>query len=608
LGAIKWAAVGAKKRAAIRKDVDKALPETCNDPQGWSSGPPRRAGVVCRSLERTTTLGFMEDHNRLLHPADSGSGLENDALPGRGVLATICVLVALCLLLCAGKAAGAEQPWRAPEHGARATSPPPASRVPERAPTADRRVSAVRPSPARRELANPGPASRSAHQRPLRQRSARERPAGHRLAGAPNADRRALVARSRPVSGRRVDRRPLSRSLPQRPEERGARAVRRSLGRPAEHPGRRISMLERPAREPRGPGPRRPVGQDTVRPHRQPVEPRPTRARPTPQTVPASSPRDSAGRPENAGSQGQLDGHGQLGQQGGPANSPGKVKTRPGPGSPVEASQHEGRPSEQGAPVVPVAGKRPEKETREVGYGGTIPEKGPIYKGRSTGAPAGLQTRPPPDHRPSAQMLAGGETVSGSAKEPLLRPEQIKDKPHGAALHGRERSAGLDRPSFHPPGLQVVKASQATGTVHGTDKAVATPPYGEQRQVLGPPFWSTRLLLGSLWNEGVSPVAQAREMLRSLQNGAGDLPAGARYAGSLTRPGVPLKAPLPFSGSGPVAGSAATGVGFSGAGSAPLLAVVICCLCAIVRRSLSRAYSAFLRPGTVPRLALERPG
>ncbi len=55
-------------------------------------------------------------------------------------------------------------------------------------------------------------------------------------------------------------------------------------------------------------------------------------------------------------------------------------------------------------------------------------------------------------------------------------------------------------------------------------------------------------------------------------------------------------------------GGAAFGASSSGVGGDPLLAVIVSCLFAVLWRGRSRACGALLRAGTVPRLALERPG
>src|SRR5829696_2093564 len=150
-----------------------------------------------------TALRIMEDHDRLLHSADGGSGMEGVAVRNRWVLATICVLVALGLLLCAEKASLAEQPARVPDPADRAAPQRSVGQGPERAPNAGGRAPVARSSPAalragrpvRGEPANGGLASRPTG------RPARPRPAGPEPVGAPKPDPRSPVAQSRP--GRR---------------------------------------------------------------------------------------------------------------------------------------------------------------------------------------------------------------------------------------------------------------------------------------------------------------------------------------------------------------------------------------------------------------------
>jgi hypothetical protein len=122
------------------------------------------------------------------------------------------------------------------------------------------------------------------------------------------------------------------------------------------------------------------------------------------------------------------------------------------------------------------------------------------------------------------------------------------------------------------------------------------------------PFGSTKLVFDSLWNKRGFLVEQTEEVLRSLPGGSHDHSTGTLHRGSLTERGPLLEVPSPFSGFGPMMGSAATGSGSSGDGSAPLLAVIASCLIALLCLDRFRAFCAFLRPGTVPRLALERPG
>ena len=78
-----------------------------------------------------TALGIMEDHNRLLHPTDSGSYPETIALRRRGVLAASFVLVALGLLLCVGRESQAKQPAETPVVGGQTGAPQSVGRDPD---------------------------------------------------------------------------------------------------------------------------------------------------------------------------------------------------------------------------------------------------------------------------------------------------------------------------------------------------------------------------------------------------------------------------------------------------------------------------------------------
>ena len=97
-------------------------------------------------------------------------------------------------------------------------------------------------------------------------------------------------------------------------------------------------------------------------------------------------------------------------------------------------------------------------------------------------------------------------------------------------------------------------------------------------------------------------------MLLSSKGDVRDLSTGSLRKRSLTQRGPPIEVPYPFSGLGPVAGGATGAAGSSSVGSAPLFAIIVSCFFALLCLNLARAYSVFLRPGTVPRLALERPG
>ena len=180
-------AISAKKRTTIAQVVEKVRGRACNGPQSWSSGPPRQAGVVCRSLERMTALGIMEDHNRLLHSTDDGSGVENVAMRSRCVLAATCVLVALGLLLWAGRESHAEQPAGHPN--------PPVPRTLTRRTT--RRTAADRRACPQQSRSRPvSLRTRIPHRRPLNGLPTRVQPATNRRARPTPTIRRPQQSRS----------------------------------------------------------------------------------------------------------------------------------------------------------------------------------------------------------------------------------------------------------------------------------------------------------------------------------------------------------------------------------------------------------------------------
>ncbi|CAN5685298.1 hypothetical protein BH18ACT11_BH18ACT11_19850 [soil metagenome] len=507
----------------------------------------------------------------LLHSTDCESGLENDAMWNRGVVAVICLLVALGSLLCVGKVSLAKQPLKAPEPGGRATIQRSTSQGQVGARNADNRAPAARPEPATR-----GPASPPTHKRP---------------------------AQSRPV-----DQGTPAWPAHERPIERGAPG----RGRLAEPPGRRISLLKKPAHEPpvsrehgRGLGPQRPVRPDTVRPHPRPAdntEPvsHPDHQRPTPR--PASGHKqgnESTGRPEGAGSQGQ---HGE------PASPPGREITHSGGSGSGEPPQQTGQPPGYGASAVPKA--HHEGVGNPAGSGKAPEGNSPVYTGQPANAPdggqPGMEANQPPAPRTHAQTRAGSEGGPGArdGAEPAYRPATTRNGapgPRSSSVQSEEPEAF----SVHPPDKQaVIEAS-----VPATQPDGKQLPAGHQAQSASEtPLWSTTFLLDPLWVSSGSVVQQAKELLRSLRDGTRDLAAGKLYGKSLTQRWWPPEIPKPFSGFGPMIGGSATGSTSSSGGSAPLLAVIVSCLFALLCLGRSRAHNPFLRPGTVPRLALERPG
>jgi hypothetical protein len=121
------------------------------------------------------------------------------------------------------------------------------------------------------------------------------------------------------------------------------------------------------------------------------------------------------------------------------------------------------------------------------------------------------------------------------------------------------------------------------------------------------PLGSAEYFFSYLWNE-IILVQQDRDGLGLMRNGTHGFVPATSHLGSLTQRAPPLPIPSPFSGFDLAMGGAISSASSSGDGYAPLLAVIFCCLSAVLWRGRSRAYGALLRAGTVPPLALERPG
>jgi hypothetical protein len=159
------------------------------------------------------------------------------------------------------------------------------------------------------------------------------------------------------------------------------------------------------------------------------------------------------------------------------------------------------------------------------------------------------------------------------------------------------------------PDQRVMKPSRAVETVpaapEGRERRSAG--YGA-RPAEGTPLGSTEFFFSYLWAKSSFPVQRAQDGPSSLQDGGRGIVTGTPHGGALTQRGPPLQIPSPFSGFGLMMGGAVFGASSSGVGGALLLAVIFCCLFAVMWRGRSRAYGALLRPGTVPRLALARPG
>ena len=638
-------------------------------------------------MERMTALGTMEDYNRLLHSTDDGSGGENVARRSRCVLAATWVLVALGLLLCAGRESGAQQPAEAPEPAGPASSQQAEGRGPESAPAAE-------PKPARGEPANEKPASPPA-----------ERPTHHEPAGASHADHGAPAAESKPAPEEKVDQGPVSQPEHQQPAGQGTPPGQPShgQGKPEEPPGRQTSAPHKPEHapreHPRGPSPQKPVEQDGVRPHPpKPVDggpaPRPEHQqhapRPKPPEHPQATPDPSRGdeggsRPEGAGSQGQ---QGESGVPPGKENphsgeNSGSVEPpqRSGPPSGHETGTNQGTEGEQShvpttagkgsegqeshAPIaagkgsgseenpapttvgkgsggqeshVPIAvGKGSEGEQVHVpttvangsegvgsgyedatanapsGTGQDRPSHPAVAPSTPGGPPLGTETGQDPDRR--SALLAAREPGSGTrlAREPSGLPEKASvgvSAPRFTAVRGNVpvKLAGVPSSGL-PDQRQVAKPSRTVETV-------PTAPVGGERRsagyrgqpAAGPPFGSTEFFFSYLWDESGYPVQKVQDELGSMRGGARGFVTETPSGGALTQRGPPLQIPSPFSGFGLMMGGAASGASSSGVGGDPLLAVIFCCLFAVLWPGRSRAYGALLRAGTVPRLALERPG
>jgi hypothetical protein len=120
------------------------------------------------------------------------------------------------------------------------------------------------------------------------------------------------------------------------------------------------------------------------------------------------------------------------------------------------------------------------------------------------------------------------------------------------------------------------------------------------------PFASTEYFFGYLWNGSSFSVQRDVVEYGPVRDGARGFVPATSHGGVLTQRAPPLPIPSPFSGFGLTMGGAVFSA--SSSGDAPLFAVIFLCLSAVLWRGRSRAYGTLLRAGTVPRLALERPG
>jgi hypothetical protein len=545
-----------------------------------------------------TALGMMEDHNRLLRSTESGSGPSNSALRDRGVLILSCVLVALGSLLCVGKESLAKQPDQTPKPGQapshQPTSPQPPNHQPAAAPNSNDRAPAAQTKPTPQE-----PADRSQSSRPTEQRPAEQRP----------AERTAPAGQRGPAQGSPAE--PLGRQVA--PHKRPVHEQRPAHG---PKPTPESTGLHKSGRKP---GPRNPVRPDPARQHPSPEKverghlPRPVHERRAPKTTPHPQGNENTGRQKGLESPG---GHSR------PASPPGREIVHPKGKSSVGPPE----PSPQRPEHGMVAG--PE---RSAGNGASKPvtpgkksvvEKSPAHAGTpasvSDSRSPDMGTKVPPDHKAPARTLAGHKT--GSETTPGANPSYRQagteggiSGPRSVGLR-REEPARVAEPSpANVPDHGIVRSSQTAGPLLAREAVPAAPrggmqsPAGEQI-ASKTPVGATTFLLDPLWDERSSLVDLSEEALRKASSDPKTLATVTHHRGSLTQRGPPLEMPQPFSGIVQIMGGAAFGSGASGNGAPQLLAVIVVCLVALLYQGWFRAFCASLRPGTVYRPVLERPG
>ena len=298
---------------------------------------------------------------------------------------------------------------------------------------------------------------------------------------------------------------------------------------------------------------------------------------------PLSNPQggEDTSRPEGAGS------HGQQGESGAP---PDKVKTTtPGNGLAQAPAQSEGQPDKgtdnEGGRLPAAVGK---------GSG----DRGTGYERKTANAPAG---EPPsgtgmaqhPDRQAASAALPGHEPGSGNRSTTAV---------------GREDAV-------RPAGDSSLQDQQVVGHSQAVEAASPAAPEGGERPPSGygvraaseAPLGSMEFFFGYLWDGSSFSVQQDQVGLGLVRDGARGSVSAASHGGTLTQRAPPLQIPSPFSGFGLTMGGLVFSASSSGDG-ALLFAVIFCCLFAVLWRERSRAYGALLRAGTVPRLALERPG
>lgn len=264
------------------------------------------------------------------------------------------------------------------------------------------------------------------------------------------------------------------------------------------------------------------------------------------------------------------------------------------------------RPDNEGGHLPAAVGK--DSESGGTGYEGTAANK------PAGGPPSGTGMVQHPDRRAASAALPGHEPGSGtrSTEETARRPAKAAaDTP--APLPTAVRREDPVQPAGNSSRLSYQKVAGHSRAVEAASPAapasVERPPaeYGV-RAAPEAPLGSTEYFFDYLWDESSVSVQRDGDGLGPMRDGARGFVPATSHRGALTQRAPPLPIPSPFSGFGLTMGGAVFSASSSGDGDAPLFAVIFICLSAVLWRGRSRAYGALLRAGTVPRLALERPG
>jgi hypothetical protein len=508
------------------------------------------------------------------------------------LLVLVCFLIALGALLCSGHESLAKQPAKAPKPDGNATSHRPASQQPAGqqpagAPKADHSTPAARQEPAR--------------QRPEHQRPARQKPVAATHGHSPPQPEHSRPEQSnRGPSSRPVPRHSNGPSAP----DGGARGH----GQPAKQPDVRTGPHEKFTHRPLKDNARHhPRPERADRGHVNRGNPsRPSPQRPTPQAKPHTKPETKPHQPRGGESTGPQKGKGSAGQHGRPASPPGREQ---GHHKGQGVTERQGPPPAQAGPKADVSpDKAAPPEENGTKHGGD-------HAGAPVGGPSNREAAGSPDRQPPAPAVSRHPDSPnvGPQAEPSFRPAG-----HEGVLSGprsvEARSEGPTGPAVHSSAQR--HPSSGRHVARGRAVIPAAPAGGEQSPVgemaQGAPvmsFGSTKLMFEPPRDRRVPLFEQTEQVLGQSPVGSQGNPGGTLHKGSLTQRGPPLKVPQPLSPSGlMMGGGAATSAGVSGDGAAPLLAVIVACLIALLCRGRFRVSFAFPRPGTVSLLALERPG